>query len=403
MKPVPGIEPRHARSCPVRGWESCKCKPSYQAHVWSKRDNKRIRRTFPTLAAAKSWRLDAMKGLRDGKLRAPTPETVREAGAALIAGMEDGSIRDRSGKRYKPSTIRSYKASLENHIYPEFGGCKLSTITYPDLQNFVDRLAAEGLDGSTIRNTVNPLRVIFKKHRYSIPVNPTTGLEIIARENKPKRVVPPNVAARMLKALTLEDRAIWASDFYAGLRFGELQGLRIEDVELFDGWGLLHVRQGWDKVEGAIDPKSTAGTRKVPMPKPLYEVLDEYLVRLDRRLDRTEGLAFGRSATEPFAYTTVRGRAKKAWGRAGLEPSDFEFHEGRHSYSSFLAAAGIPKERRDRYLGHADHSMDGRYTHQLDPSYLDDAQTLSEYLRRADTPMRLEQVRDSRATVRDSS
>jgi integrase len=221
----------------------------------------------------------------------------------------------------------------------------------------------------------------------------------------------------MLNALTLEDRAIWATDFYAGPRSGELQALRIEDIELFPAlgetgtsWGLLHIRQAWDKVEGAQGPKSVAGVRDVPVPEPLYEILDEYLVKLAR----TEGLAFGESATKPFSYHAVRERAERAWRKAGIEPSQFanhdpvvhgdsqlQLHEGRHSYSTFLAAAGIPKERRDRYRGHADHSMDGRYTHQLDAQYLDDARTVSEYLRRADTPNRVEQVRDSRATVRE--
>jgi hypothetical protein len=46
------------------------------------------------------------------------------------------------------------------------------------------------------------------------------------------------------------------------------------------------------------------------------------------------------------------------------------------SYSSWLAAAGVPRERRDRYLGHVDLSMDARYTHQLDHQYLDDAKAL---------------------------
>ena len=80
MKSVQGIEPRHARHCPAKGWEDCRCKPAYQAAVWSKRDEKRIRKTFPTLSAAKAWRADAMQGLRQGKLRAPTRDTVREAG-----------------------------------------------------------------------------------------------------------------------------------------------------------------------------------------------------------------------------------------------------------------------------------------------------------------------------------
>jgi integrase len=97
------------------------------------------------------------------------------AGDALVVGMKDGSIRDRSGRVYKPSTTRSYQASLKHHIYPELGARKLSSVSYSDLQDFVDRLAAQGLDGSTIRNAVNPLRRIFKKHRRSLPGQPHDG------------------------------------------------------------------------------------------------------------------------------------------------------------------------------------------------------------------------------------
>jgi integrase len=171
-------------------------------------------------------------------------------------------------------------------------------------------------------------------------------------------------------------------------------------VELFhEGrWGVLHVEHGWDRVEGEQGPKSEAGKRLIPIPEQLYEILDEHLMRLGR----ASSLIFGRNAQTPYSYNALRERTPTAWKRANLEPNDLQLHEGRHSYSSFLAAAGIPKERRDRYLGHADHTMDGRYTHQLDPQYLDDAKTLSDYLRRANTPSRLEHVRDSCATVRDN-
>jgi hypothetical protein len=53
---VEGIEVRHGRSCASRAGSNCNCEPSYQAHFWSKRDGKRIRKTFPTLAAARTWR-----------------------------------------------------------------------------------------------------------------------------------------------------------------------------------------------------------------------------------------------------------------------------------------------------------------------------------------------------------
>ena len=106
-----GIETRHSRACTSREHGGCNCKPSYQAQVWSRRDKKVIKRTFPSLAAAKGWRFDASKDLRDGKLRAPTPETLREAGDAWLEGAKAGAIRTRSGDTYKPSALRGYEAA----------------------------------------------------------------------------------------------------------------------------------------------------------------------------------------------------------------------------------------------------------------------------------------------------
>jgi integrase len=404
-----GIEIRHSRKCASRAGGQCTCKPTYQAQVYSRRERRVIKKTFATQAAAKRWRAEAQNQLNQGKLRAPTPKTLRQAGEALIAGMKDGSIRKKGGGLYKPSAIRSYSATLEKYAYPDLGALKLSTIEYSDLQDFVDRLAAQGLDGSTIRNIVMPLRVIYRRARREIPVNPTTDLEIVAPGNKQKRVVNAELAAALIDAVPIEDRALWATALYTGLRAGELQALLIEDVELYEQgrWGLIHVRRSWDKHEGYVEPKSAAGARTIPIPEQLYEILDEHRLRLDR----TEGLIFGRTAETPFSYSGVRARAARVLEDAGFEPADFQMHEARHSYRTFLAAAGIPRDRRDRYLGHADGSVGSRYEHQLEHQYLDDARTLGEYLTRADTPARIEEldeieirdeVRDSRATVRDA-
>lgn len=68
--------------------------------------------------------------------------------------------------------------------------------------------------------------------------------------------------ARIAAALE-GDQAIWATALYAGLRLGELQALRVEDVDL--AAGVVRVERGWDPVEGEIQLKSEAGRRKVPI------------------------------------------------------------------------------------------------------------------------------------------
>jgi integrase len=56
---------------------------------------------------------------------------------------------------------------------------------------------------------------------------------------------------------------LWSTAFYAGLRRGELQALRVRDIDFQSD--LITVERGWDQVEGVIEPKSRAGRRSVPL------------------------------------------------------------------------------------------------------------------------------------------
>ncbi len=80
------------------------------------------------------------------------------------------------------------------------------------------------------------------------------------------------------------------------------------DVDL--GGSLIHVRKGWDQVEGEIEPKSEAGKRTIPLLAVLRDHLDEQLLRAGR--SGTDRL-FGRSADQAFYASTIDGRAKRAW------------------------------------------------------------------------------------------
>ena len=254
----PGITVRHARRCAVARRRPCSCSPSYRAEVWSARDAGEDPQDCRTLAEAKAWRADAMREIRLGTRRASAPLTVAEAAETWLTGARAGSIRNRSGDEYKPSSIRGYEEALRIRVLPELGSRRLDTITRSDLQGLVDRLLAEGQHPSTIRNSLMPLRAIFRRTiaRGDLAINPTRGLELPAVRGTRDRIAAPAEAAALLAALG-QDRAVWATAMYAGLRRGELRALELSDINL--DANVIRVQRSWDAVEGLIEPKSHAG------------------------------------------------------------------------------------------------------------------------------------------------
>ena len=118
-----GVRQRHGRACTGEG----RCKCPYEAFVYSKRDGKKIRRAFPTRAAAVAWRDDARSAVRSNQLRAPAPITLEQAAAAWLEGARAGVIRNRSGDPFKPSAIRTYEQGLRCGFCPSSGASSLPT------------------------------------------------------------------------------------------------------------------------------------------------------------------------------------------------------------------------------------------------------------------------------------
>ncbi len=205
-----GIRVRHARSCNAKNGGRCSCKPTFQAQAYDAQAGRQVWRTFPTISAAKLWRSDAQVALRKGTLRAPTAKTVSEAAEQLIKGAHDGSILDRSGKPYKPSTARGYEQMLRAYILPVLGPRKLSSVLRRDIQDFADELREQGLSPSTINNIVDPLRVIFRRaiRRDEIAIDPTNDLDMPAIRGRRDRIEPPEKAHELLAALPASEKAV---------------------------------------------------------------------------------------------------------------------------------------------------------------------------------------------------
>jgi integrase len=129
--------------------------------------------------------------------------TISEAADAWLSGARSGAIRNRSGEVYKPSVLRGYEASIERFVKPELGARKLSALTRLDVQDFAERILATGLDPSTVRNALMPLRVIYRRAvpRSEVAINPTREIELPASRGRRDRIADPKEAAALIAAL----------------------------------------------------------------------------------------------------------------------------------------------------------------------------------------------------------
>ena len=263
------------------------------------------------------WRDDARVEVRRGLLARLAAADGRRAAAGWLEGARAGRIRNRSGDVYKPSALRGYEELAAAAAAAGVRRTSASTASRAWTSRTSSRTcSATGLGPSTIRNTLMPLRAIYRRAvaRGEVAVNPTRGLELPAVRGRRDRIASPAEAAALLAALE-QDRALWATAMYAGLRRGELQGLRIEDIDLRRG--VIGVRRTWDPVEGPLDPKSRSGVRVVPIPARLKAILAEHLLGLAW----SRGLAFGRSPERPFSPKTIHNRARRAWASSSRSRS----------------------------------------------------------------------------------
>lgn len=306
--------------------------------MYDKIAQKAIKRTFPTRTAAKQWREDANVAMRAGELSADRGPTLNEALDRWIHLLRAGGERTRSGHPYKPGTIRDYERCIRRYGFREaLGHVRVRDLRTTDAQRWVDDLVRAGrMAPPTIDTAVTPLKAFYRRAiiRGDAALNPFVGIMKPAVRCEVRDVVSPVLAGAMLEVLAVEDRRVWAVAFYAGLRRGEIIGLRPrEDIDL--ATGVIRIRRGWDMVDGEVAPKSLKGRRKVPIPALLRDHLD----------------ATDAPLGTPSWIANANQRAAKIWTAASLPV--ITLHEARHTYASFMIAAGVNAKALSTFMGHA--------------------------------------------------
>lgn len=142
-------------------------------------------------------------------------------------------------------------------------------------------------------------------------------------------------------------------ELYGGLRMGEINALRSEDIDLDKK--LIHVRRTVtrgldDRVFIKDGAKTAEGERDVPISAKLEKVLRE---ALDEMIDNPEGLVFYDHNKKGIISTgQVNSFFYRICEKAGLE--GFTQHCLRHTFATRCIEADVPPVVLKKWMGHTD-------------------------------------------------
>jgi integrase len=271
------------------------------------------------------------------------------------------SVRDTVRQR----TCERYEQFVRVHLTPALGKIKLAKLTPAHVRG----LHRDKLDSGLAPRTVLHIHRAFNKALKEaaadglIPRNPVAPV----KPPQPRREEVRPLNGEQVRALfeaASGDRleALYIVAVTAGLRRGELQGLKWDDVDLEAR--MLQVRRTLSEPKGGYifeAPKSGKG-RSIRLTRKATVALREHRKRqLEERMQkaglwREQGLVFPSAVGAPLWGGNLNRAFKATLKRAGL-PKSTRFHDLRHTCATLLLRQGVNPKFVQELLGHADISL----------------------------------------------
>lgn len=284
----------------------------------------------------------------------------------------------------KPSSRRVESVAWRVHVEPRWGRVKLADIKHSAVQSWVASMGREmaDADGTVTKRAAGPVTIIrafgvlagilddaVRDRR--LLVNPARGVKL------PRKIKGEHayLSDDQVMALAFEagpDRGVIVLVLaYCGLRWGELAGLHVADVDMLRR--RLHVRRNAVNVGGVVEvgtPK-THERRTVPFPRFLAEPLAAACAGKGR-----EAVVFptanGGYAKPPGVRTWFHGAVTRCVAAADSaraaecetqpDPVTAVFpritpHDLRHTAASLAVSAGANVKAVQKMLGHSSAAM----------------------------------------------
>ncbi|WP_051132779.1 site-specific integrase, partial [Nocardia paucivorans] len=334
---------------------------------------RQTRKRYRTEKEARKALADITATVARGTYVAPSVLTVDQACAEWLAG-----------KRVRPTTLTAYTHSLLP-LRTRHGDLPVQKLTKKHLDDLVNDLVAGAVMKSGERNrrpwgpqTVNPML----NHIESV-LGGLVGQGLLARnvaalvDRLPgtKKEMQTYTEAEVRRLLSAADNDRNGHAWHlalAGLRRGEIGGLRWSDVDFEHG--TLRIRNNRVSANGKPlegDPKSARSIRVLPMTDSIKGAL-----KRARRIQAEEKVALGEAygpgthvvcdpAGQPYHPDTLTDYWEKMCATAGVRR--IRLHDARHTCGTLMHLQGVPTAVIAAWLGHADNAFTMRtYVHSQD-------------------------------------
>jgi integrase len=210
------------------------------------------------------------------------------------------------------STVHGYKQVWNQHLAPHFG-----TMALKDYKTHIGSLFLTSLSKKLGRHTVQHIRSLASgifSHAVNVGViesNPWHDVKVLGKTKEPGETAHYTLeeAENIISALVehVDCQLIIALAFFLGLRPGEIQGLRWEDVDSVpDDQGLrwIHIRRAVARnVVG--ETKTTSSVAALPLITPVLIPLGLWRAK---RGNPTEGWIFPNAKGKPVDLRSIIGR-----------------------------------------------------------------------------------------------
>lgn len=291
-------------------------------------------------------------------------------------------------------TLQQHEGNLRRWILPAIGGRRLREVTATDIQRLVDKARAD-VSVSTAQSVFATASAMFTYARDGDGVIDRSPIRPKAQRPKAQRRTMNILQPAEALQVEMQLPGGWPRDCFVlltstGMRWGEMAGLAARgDVDLDTGH--VHIRRTVNRHE--VGPLKNHKNRTVVLPRRALAVAERLMehhgnvapignleVKHPTPLEFRHRWLVQNNAGSFVSNATWRHRYLLDALKAAGITERIRPHDLRHSYVSWMLAAGHPVGKVAQWVGDLPSTVERTYAHLLEGAGAEGADTISQLL-----------------------